>query len=109
MLVFRRLRLAPPLFPSPHPQPQRIREAELCDIVVRTLRAGGSVLLPCSPGGRALELILLLTSHWREKRNLDVRFFLPDSHPHHNHHARAAAQPGALQSAQDSLRPSQRS
>ena len=54
------------------PQPQRTREAELCDIVVRTLRAGGSVLLPCSPGGRALELILLLSSHWREKRNLDV-------------------------------------
>ncbi|CAN1296294.1 Cleavage and polyadenylation specificity factor subunit 2, partial [Linum perenne] len=51
--------------------PRQQRDKEFLERIVRTLEAGGNVLLPVDSAGRALELILILEEFWRQR---DVPF-----------------------------------
>ncbi|QCD94826.1 cleavage and polyadenylation specificity factor subunit 2 [Vigna unguiculata] len=46
---------------------RRQKDKEFGDILKKTLRAGGNVLLPVDTAGRVLELILLLESYWSDE------------------------------------------
>ncbi|WVF69249.1 hypothetical protein IAT40_004025 [Kwoniella sp. CBS 6097] len=46
---------------------RRERETALLDLVTSTLKSGHSVLLPCDPSPRLLELLILLDQHWTFK------------------------------------------
>ncbi|OCF33419.1 cleavage and polyadenylation specificity factor subunit 2 [Kwoniella heveanensis BCC8398] len=46
---------------------RRERETALLDLVTSTLHSGHSVLLPCDPSPRLLELLILLDQHWTFK------------------------------------------
>ncbi|XP_028790004.1 cleavage and polyadenylation specificity factor subunit 2-like [Neltuma alba] len=46
---------------------RRQKDKEFGDIMKKTLRAGGSVLLPVDTAGRVLELILMLESYWADE------------------------------------------
>jgi len=56
-------------------QPWTRREGEFIDTVMSTLRRGGNVLVPVDASGRVLELLLLLSAHWRRQR-LDAAYVL---------------------------------
>ncbi|XP_024532304.1 cleavage and polyadenylation specificity factor subunit 2 isoform X1 [Selaginella moellendorffii] len=47
---------------------RRQRDQEFLDIILRTLRSSGNVLLPVEPSGRVLEIILYLDQHWSQHR-----------------------------------------
>ena len=49
-------------------QPWTRREGEFIDAVMSTLRRGGNVLVPVDASGRVIELLLLLSAHWRRQR-----------------------------------------
>lgn len=46
---------------------RRQKDKEFGDILKKTLRAGGNVLLPVDTAGRILELILMLESYWADE------------------------------------------
>ncbi|KAI9086113.1 hypothetical protein K1719_031946 [Acacia pycnantha] len=46
---------------------RRQKDKEFGDIMRKTLRAGGNVLLPVDTAGRVLELILMLESYWADE------------------------------------------
>ncbi|XP_054818655.1 cleavage and polyadenylation specificity factor subunit 2 isoform X1 [Prosopis cineraria] len=46
---------------------RRQKDKEFGDIMKKTLRAGGNVLLPVETAGRVLELILILESYWADE------------------------------------------
>ncbi|TKY45201.1 Cleavage and polyadenylation specificity factor subunit 2 [Spatholobus suberectus] len=46
---------------------RRQKDKEFGDILKKTLRAGGNVLLPVDTAGRVLELILMLESYWADE------------------------------------------
>ncbi|XP_004499957.1 cleavage and polyadenylation specificity factor subunit 2 [Cicer arietinum] len=46
---------------------RRQKDKEFGDILKKTLRAGGNVLLPVDTAGRVLELILMLESYWSDE------------------------------------------
>ncbi|WRT67711.1 uncharacterized protein IL334_004683 [Kwoniella shivajii] len=48
---------------------RRDRETALLDLVTSTLESNHSVLLPCDPSPRLLELLVLLDQHWTFKLN----------------------------------------
>ncbi|WVW84589.1 hypothetical protein I302_106623 [Kwoniella bestiolae CBS 10118] len=48
---------------------RRERETALLDVVTSTLESNHSVLLPCDPSPRLLELLILLDQHWTFKLN----------------------------------------
>ena len=54
---------------------KRRREAELCELVHRTVAVGGKVLIPCAAIGRPQELLLLLEQYW-ERMQLDLPIYL---------------------------------
>lgn len=49
-------------------EPRRTRDDMLFDLIVKTLGNNGNVLLPTDAAGRALELLLLLHSHWEANK-----------------------------------------
>ena len=61
--------------PKLRAQPWTRREGEFIDTVMSTLRRGGNVLVPVDASGRVLELLLLLSAHWRRQR-LDAAYVL---------------------------------
>uniref|UniRef100_A0A7N0RI13 Cleavage and polyadenylation specificity factor subunit 2 n=1 Tax=Kalanchoe fedtschenkoi TaxID=63787 RepID=A0A7N0RI13_KALFE len=44
--------------------PRRQRDQEFLDVILKTLKGDGNVLLPVDPAGRVLELLLLLEQYW---------------------------------------------
>eukprot|EP00743_Colponemidia_sp_Colp-15_P004992 GILK01005378.1.p1 GENE.GILK01005378.1~~GILK01005378.1.p1 ORF type:complete len:776 (-),score=169.28 GILK01005378.1:97-2331(-) len=44
------------------------RDTELYDIIVKTLRANGNVLMPVDAAGRSLELLMSLESYWQTQK-----------------------------------------
>lgn len=46
---------------------RRQKDKEFGDILKKTLRAGGNVLLPVDTAGRILELVLMLESYWADE------------------------------------------
>ena len=54
--------------PTLQAQPWSRRESEFIDDVMSTLRRGGNVLVPVDASGRVLELLLLLSAHWKRQR-----------------------------------------
>ncbi|KAK7315058.1 hypothetical protein VNO77_33590 [Canavalia gladiata] len=54
---------------------RRQKDKEFGDILKKTLRAGGNVLLPVDTAGRVLELILMLESYWADENlNFPIYF-----------------------------------
>ena len=49
-------------------QPWTKREGEFVDAIMSTLRLGGNVLVPVDASGRVIELLLLLSAHWKRQR-----------------------------------------
>lgn len=47
---------------------RKARETCILDVVTSTLTSGHSVLMPCDPSPRLLELLVLLDQHWTFKR-----------------------------------------
>uniref|UniRef100_A0A061RWX8 Cleavage and polyadenylation specificity factor subunit 2 n=1 Tax=Tetraselmis sp. GSL018 TaxID=582737 RepID=A0A061RWX8_9CHLO len=50
------------------PFDRQARDDKLKDLIISTLRGDGNVLLPVDSAGRALELLLMLDSHWTDRR-----------------------------------------
>ncbi|XP_057446178.1 cleavage and polyadenylation specificity factor subunit 2 [Lotus japonicus] len=55
---------------------RRQKDKEFGDILKKTLRSGGNVLLPIDTAGRVLELILMLESYWAEENLVYPIYFL---------------------------------
>ncbi|TIB07369.1 hypothetical protein E3P77_03933 [Wallemia ichthyophaga] len=53
------------------------RDAALLDLINRTLQNSNSVLLPCDPTTRILELLVLLDQHWSYIRDKQPSFRVP--------------------------------
>ncbi|KAE9617372.1 putative KH-domain/beta-lactamase-domain protein, archaea [Lupinus albus] len=55
---------------------RRQKDKEFGDILKKTLRAGGNVLLPVDTAGRVLELTLMLESYWADENLVYPIYFL---------------------------------
>ncbi|XP_052209031.1 cleavage and polyadenylation specificity factor subunit 2 isoform X2 [Diospyros lotus] len=55
---------------------RRQRDQEFLDVILKTLRAEGNVLLPVDTAGRVLELLLILEQYWAQNHLTYPIFFL---------------------------------
>jgi len=60
---------------------RRKKDQEFIDIIVKTLRGGGNVLLPIDTTGRSLEILLILEEFWNQQHLSFPIFFLTNVAP----------------------------
>ncbi|XP_051121439.1 cleavage and polyadenylation specificity factor subunit 2 isoform X2 [Andrographis paniculata] len=56
--------------------PRRQKDQQFLDVIVKTLRADGKVLLPVDTAGRVLEILLILEQYWEQSNLTYPIFFL---------------------------------
>ncbi|CAA0826386.1 Cleavage and polyadenylation specificity factor subunit 2 [Striga hermonthica] len=56
--------------------PRRQKDQQFLEVILKTLRADGKVLIPLDTAGRVLELLLILEQYWNQEEVMYPIFFL---------------------------------